>query len=109
MHFKSKWIFTDPPRRNVFYNYSPLSRRKLSISLSQSFLKMYSPTRKGHSGEGNYEKAEKVTKIKLAEYWSQDLINFSSFTPFTYFILVTVLLYHNLQSNMRNLKFLELN
>ena len=85
-----------------FYSCSPpppakLSTRFLSYnSPRQNFLKIV----RGEGG-GNYERCEEVTKIKLLRYWSQVLINPTIFLPFTF--LVTVLLYHSLDSSM--LKF----
>ena len=81
---------------------SPQDRRKLPIPLKQRFLKIYFPQQKGggEGGEsgGNYEKTERMTKIKLVRYWSQGLVNFTNFTFFTF--LVINLLYHNLYSSM---------
>ena len=85
--------------------HHPPGRWKLSISPRQHIFKTCFPLCRREKEGGNYEKAEKVTKIKSG-HWSQVLINTISFAPFPFFD--TVLLYHNLDSSMLKYEGLKL-
>ena len=69
-------------------------RRKLPIPPQQHFLKiLFFPAER----EEDYG-VEEIIKINLQRYWSQVLINSTTFATFTF--LVSVLLCHNLASGM---------
>ena len=76
-------FLSSSPRQKEITNFPPLA----------FFENLFSPGKR----EKDYG-AEKKTKIKLRGYWSQVLINSTISATFTF--LVSVLLYHNLDSSM---------